>query len=214
MTPEALAELRRDAEAPETALTSEIDAVAEDLAAAFEDDPMFEWFMKTGRGRDRARFDLFRFLLRETAIPVGWALRPAVGGGASVWIPSMRMGPSRWWEELRSLPVILAATGFSRLDRMAAMRAAMEKHHPGERPHIYLWLLGVRPEAQGAGVGSRLLRAGLDRADAQDLPVFLETATTRNVALYRRHGFEVLAEYRAREDAPLSWAMWREPRAG
>ena len=137
-----------------------------------------------------------------------------MGGGASVWIPSMRMGPSRWWEELRSLPVILAATGLARLDRMSAMRAAMEKHHPAERPHLYLWLLGVRPEAQGAGVGSRLLRAGLDRADAQGLPVFLETATTRNVALYRRHGFEVLAEYRARADAPLSWAMWREAGVG
>jgi ribosomal protein S18 acetylase RimI-like enzyme len=94
------------------------------------------------------------------------------------------------------------------------MRAAMDKHHPSQTSHLYLWLLGVRPQAQGAGVGSRLLRAGLERADALTLPVFLETATTRNVALYRRHGFEVLAEYRAREDAPLSWAMWREPNAG
>lgn len=213
MTPDALAELRRAAEAPETALAGEIDEVAGDLAAAFDGDPMFEWFMKTGGGRDAARYRLFRFLLRETALPVGWVLRPSMGGGASVWIPSMRMGPSPWWEELRSFPVILGATGFSRLDRMAAMRAAMEKHHPGQTPHVYLWLLGVRPEAQGAGVGSRLLRAGLDRADAQNLPVFLETATTRNVALYRRHGFEVLAEYKARADAPLSWAMWREPNA-
>lgn len=214
MTPEALAELRRAAETPQTALVEEIDAVAGDLAAAFDGDPMFEWFMKTGRDRDAARANLFRFLLRETALPVGWALRPSMGGGASVWIPSVRMGPNRWWEELRALPVILRATGFSRLDRLSAMRAAMDKHHPSQTPHIYLWLLGVRPEAQGAGVGSRLLRAGLDRADAQGLPVFLETATTRNVALYRRHGFEVLAEYRAREDAPLSWAMWREPNAG
>ena len=214
MTPEALADLRLAAETPDTALASEIDEVAADLSAAFDGDPMFEWFMKPGAGRDRARLNLFRFLLRETALPAGWALRPAMGGGASVWIPSLRMGPSRWWEELRSFPVIVGATGLARLDRMAAMRAAMEKHHPGQRPHLYLWLLGVRPQVQGAGVGSRLLRAGLDRADAQDLPVFLETATTRNVALYRRHGFEVLAEYRARADAPLSWAMWREPRAG
>lgn len=214
MTPDALAELRRAAEAPETTLISEVGLVADDLAAAFSTDPMFEWFMKTGRGRDAARRGLFDFILRETAIPTGWALRPSVGGGASVWIPSQRMGPSHWWDEIRTLPVILAATGFSRFDRMAAMRSAMEKHHPVEQPHIYLWLLGVRPEAQGAGVGSRLLRAGLDRADAQSLPVFLETATERNVALYRRHGFEIIAEYKARADAPQNWAMWREPEAG
>ncbi len=41
--------------------------------------------------------------------------------------------------------------------------------------------------------------------------VFLETSTETNVALYRRHGFEVIGEYWVRPDSPPSWAMWREP---
>ncbi|HWF77545.1 MAG TPA: GNAT family N-acetyltransferase, partial [Caulobacteraceae bacterium] len=70
---------------------------------------------------------------------------------------------------------------------------------------------GVAPAAQGRGVGSALLRAANARLDAEGLPAYLETATTRNVALYRRHGYEVISEHKARADAPTMWSMWREP---
>jgi ribosomal protein S18 acetylase RimI-like enzyme len=64
------------------------------------------------------------------------------------------------------------------------------------------------------GIGSRLLRAGLNRADEAGLPAYLETGTTRNVALYRRHGFEVIHEAPCGNGAPMMWHMWREPEAG
>lgn len=86
----------------------------------------------------------------------------------------------------------------------------MDRAHPMDRPHAYLWFLGVTPQAQGRGVGSRLIKAKLDRLDATNTPAFLETATERNVAFYRRHGFDVLSEYRPEPDAPRIWAMWRE----
>ena len=82
-----------------------------------------------------------------------------------------------------------------------------------ERPHAYLWFLGVRPEAQGLGVGSRMLKAGLAKVDAAGLPAYLESSNEANVPLYRRYGFEVMREFRARADAPPAWAMWREPQA-
>ena len=57
-----------------------------------------------------------------------------------------------------------------------------------------------------------LLKARLDRLDADGVPAFLETATEANVRLYSRHGFEVIGEYNAPPDGPKNWAMWREPR--
>ena len=98
--------------------------------------------------------------------------------------------------------------------RLARLREVMDKAHPTDRPHAYLWFLGVTPEAQGHGIGSRLLKAKLDRLDVENMPAFLETATERNVALYRRHGFDVLSEYRPAPDAPRMWAMWREAAGG
>ena len=109
---------------------------------------------------------------------------------------------------------MVRATGWSRIPRLLALQAAIDRHHPEGRKHAYLWFLGVRPEAQGLGVGSRLLRAASSRLDATGMPAYLETQTERNVALYRRHGFEVVSEFRARHDAPPQWGMWREPRSG
>jgi hypothetical protein len=50
--------------------------------------------------------------------------------------------------------------------------------------------------------------------DTSGTPAFLETATERNVALYRRHGFDVIAQYRPAPDGPQVWAMWREASGG
>jgi predicted N-acetyltransferase YhbS len=70
----------------------------------------------------------------------------------------------------------------------------------------------VTPQAQGHGVGSRLLKARTDSLDVARRPAFLETSVSRNVTLYRRFGFEVVAEYRPSPSGPLNWAMWRDPR--
>jgi ribosomal protein S18 acetylase RimI-like enzyme len=82
------------------------------------------------------------------------------------------------------------------------------QHMP--HPHWYLWALAVDPARQGAGIGGTLLAATLRRADAGELPCYLETETESNVAFYTRRGFkvvheEVFAELRL-------WSMLRAPR--
>lgn len=206
--------MRRQAEAPVEAGSADLEGVVADLTAAFEVDPHFDWFMRDDAKRTAARTQFFRLLLSELAFGVGRIDRPSGGGAAAVWLPSTSLGPNSLIQELRALPTILNATGFSRFGRMLALRADMDKRHPMDRPHSYLWFLGVTPQAQGHGVGSRMLKAGTDRLDAQNMPAYLETGTERNVALYRRHGFDVISMDRARPDAPPMWGMWREPRAG
>lgn len=211
MTEDEIIALRRGSETPVRAAPVDLQGVAQDLSAAFATDPMFDWFMRDDARRDAARLGLFKRLV-GMALNDGEVLRPAGGGAASIWLPSESLGPSTLIDELRVIPTVLAATGFSRLSRMSAMRAAMDKHHPMERPHVYLWFVGVRPEAQGMGVGGRLLTAGLQRVDALGLPAYLESSSPANVPLYRRHGFEVTREIQPRPDSPVMWAMWREPR--
>jgi len=204
--------LRRGAEAPVEALAADLPGVADDLAAAFADDVMFDWFFRADDRRDEARARFFRMLIGQMAFGAGRIERPAVGGAAAVWMPFSFVGPTPLIQELRALPTLLFVTGLARFSRLTALRADMDKHHPMDRPHAYLWFLGVRPGAQGHGVGSRLLKVGTDRLDAAKQPAYLETQTERNIALYRRHGFEVISEHKARPDAPPLWSMWREPR--
>ena len=208
MTEDEILALRRGAESPVRATAADAAKVADDLSAAFAADPVFDWFLRTD-GREAARRKLFNMLV-QISLADGEIWRPATGGAAAIWLPSESLGPSPFLQELRTLPRILAVTGLARFSRMAAMRAMMDQHHPKSPPHAYLWFVGARPEAQGLGVGSRLLAHGLARIDQQGLPAYLESSSPANVPLYRRHGFEVVEVLKARPDAPEMWAMWRE----
>ena len=203
--------VRRQAEAPVQATAGDLPEVISTLSDAFAVDPHFDWFLRTGPKRDAGRLGMFRYLIGGEAVKFGRIDRPAGGGAAAIWMPFEWLGPTPIIAELRSIPPMLRTTGWRRFGRMQAVRIDMDKHHPMERRHAYLWFLGVAPAAQGRGVGSALLRAANARLDAEGLPAYLETGTTRNVALYRRHGFEVISEHKARPDAPTMWSMWREP---
>jgi len=208
-----LAAIRLAAETPVRADSSTVDAAASDLGAAFVDDPILSWFMRDDAQRHTARQRFFRVLMRESALVDGEIERPSTGGGAAVWLPSEKAGAQPLLRELRALPMLIHATGMARFKRLTELRDAMDRHHPTDRPHDYLWFLGVHPDAQGAGVGSRLLQARTGRLDRLGRPAWLETATPRNVPLYQRFGFEITAEYRPAVDGPLIWGMWREPQA-
>ena len=203
--------LKRGAEAPVEARRSDLAAVAADLSDAFADDVMFDWILRADARRDAARLSFFSFLVANMAFGLGRIERPAVGGAAAIWLPFASLKPTPLLTELRALPVLLGATGLARFGRLAAVRETMDKSHPMDRPHAYLMFIGVSRAAQGHGVGSRLLKVGTDRCDATAMPAYLETQTERNIALYRRHGFEVISENKARPDAPPLWSMWREP---
>jgi ribosomal protein S18 acetylase RimI-like enzyme len=202
---------RREAETPAQAGPADLAEVVQTLTDAFAVDPHFDWFMRADAGREASRRAFFHMLIGGEGLPNGRIDRPAGGGAAAVWMPFDWLGPIPLSAELRSLPVMLRASGLARFGRLLAIRADLDRHHPMDREHAYLWFLGVAPAAQGRGVGSALLRAANARHDAAGLPAYLETGTTRNVALYERHGFRVISEHRARPDAPHMWSMWREP---
>jgi ribosomal protein S18 acetylase RimI-like enzyme len=192
----------------------EIDAAAGALAAAFDKEPIFTWLMRDDRHRTSARLRFFKVILNEAAFPDGDIERPEDGGAAAVWIPSEKLTGQPLHREIRALPMLINTTGFARFNRLFPLRSSMDAHHPMERAHDYLWFLGVHPDLQGKGVGSRLLASKTERLDARGRAGFLETADVRNLPLYLRYGFEIVSQYQPRPDGPLIYAMWREPRTG
>lgn len=88
--------------------------------------------------------------------------------------------------------------------------AAMAPHRPKE-PAWFLGSVGVDPGRQGRGLGAAVIRPGLDAADREAVPAFLETSEARNVAFYEKLGFEVTAEYVLPGDGPRTWSMTRRP---
>jgi GNAT superfamily N-acetyltransferase len=82
--------------------------------------------------------------------------------------------------------------------------------HPAE-PHAYLFLIGTRPDRQGAGLGSALLRHVLERCDREGTPAYLEATTAGSRRLYLRHGLAEVGVIQL-PDGPPMWRMWRDPR--
>lgn len=67
-------------------------------------------------------------------------------------------------------------------------------HNAVSGKHWYLALVGVDPKYQGQGLGGKLVRSLSAQADADSVPCYLETTGLRNVAIYKKCGYEVAGE--------------------
>ncbi|HEX4759186.1 MAG TPA: GNAT family N-acetyltransferase [Thermoleophilaceae bacterium] len=188
---------------------SQAPEAARALALAFQDDPVMSWcFPNPGRRRRILGAGFFMFV-REVWLPGGESFSDRDVTGAACWL-----APGNWHlpprRQLGMLPS-LARIARARTPRFLRLMALVEGKHPGERDHWYLPALGVRPERQGQGLGSKLMFPILSRCDSEGLPAYLEASSPRNRALYERHGFEVREEVSLPRGGPPLWLMWREP---
>jgi GNAT superfamily N-acetyltransferase len=180
------------------------------LALAFQEDPVMSWCFPSPDRRRRILAEGFFLFVREVWLPGGESFTTHDAAGAACWL-----APGNWHlparRQLAMLPS-LARIARARTPRFVRLMALVEGKHPGEREHWYLPALGVRPERQGQGLGSKLMFPMLARCDAEGLPAYLEASSPRNRALYERHGFEVTEELALPRGGPPIWLMWREPR--
>lgn len=77
----------------------------------------------------------------------------------------------------------------------------------------YLVYLGTKPRSQGRGLGGRLLRDGMMRADREGRQMYLESSSAVNNEYYKKFGFEIKKEiYLKRGRWPVRLTiMVREP---
>ncbi|MBJ7331634.1 MAG: GNAT family N-acetyltransferase [Solirubrobacteraceae bacterium] len=192
------------------ALPDQAPELAQVLARAFFDDPVFAWCFPHASSRLARSERLFAgMFLKRLALPQDETYTTHAGSGAALWMPpdTWDLGPVM---QLRLLPLLLRLWGRD-LPRVMRGLDVMDQHHP-HAPHWYLPILGVDPSRQGEGIGSSLLAPILHRCDVTGMPAYLEATSERNRALYERHGFEVTEEI-ALPDGPPLWLMWREARA-
>ena len=184
----------------------DVPQLADTLARAFHEDPVFQWLfpVEDRRQRHSRRYfhDRVRLLLRQDEV-----YTVDGGVGAAMWAR-----PGDWRDPplaaLWSLAKLVPRIGRRSLNALGGLHE-VEARHPAA-PHWYLAVLGTDPARQGEGIGSALLRPVLDDCDRLELPAYLETATERNVDFYARHGFKVVDELTL-PDGPHLWLMWREP---
>jgi len=194
---------------------SDVPALARALGRAFYDDPVMTWLQPDAGRRSAALPGFFAALARHHFLAGAGA-----GAGADVAVAESGIGAAALWdppggwhhsprEQLAMMPAAIRAFR-GHLGAGRALTEAMQAVHP-EEPHWYLAIIGSDPSVRGTGCGYALMRARLDRCDAEHAPVYLESSNVDNIAYYNRFGFEVTGEI-VMPDGPTLWPMWRQPR--
>lgn len=189
------------------AADADVLAVAWLLARAFHADPVTRWLVPDP-ARHTPVMDAFFEVLARDALTAG-AIDLVVD------TDDQPVAAAIWYDRTAPCQVIGAPTvPDPRLDRIFgpdasrwhALDAVMSDRHPADR-HWYLFAVGVRPDLQGQGLGSRLLHVAHERIGSQ--ATYLEATTTVSRRLYLRHGYILLGNPLHLSDGPELWPMWR-----
>jgi GNAT superfamily N-acetyltransferase len=190
--------------------TADTDVLSRVIADAFNDLPQSVWMIGDPDARRQILPGYF-LLLVEAALASGTVYTTTDRAGAALW---MHVGPDRTSQSDDYAARLAVATG-RWASRFAAFDAVLDRHHPPGRSYDLLAILAVRPDRQGQGIGSALLRAHhevLDRGEGT--LAYLDAAGPRSRRLYRRHGYLPCGLFYLPEDGPAMYPMARPPQSG
>ena len=190
----------------------ERDAGAAVLGRAFTEYELLRYYFHDETER-RAVADTFVFIGLSVCLKYGEVYASSEKlEGVAAWLPPGK-SPFGVRQVIRSVPLsVLFRFGRQGANRLRAYGSYINNLHRRlvPYPHWYLQIIGVGPEYQGKGFSSRLLRPVLERIDRERMPCYLETNADKNVAIYRRFGFEVVSEDKLPGTEVTSFAMLRK----
>lgn len=185
-------------------------AVAAALTAAFMDDPVTNWAAPADRHRPAVLRHFFGCFF-DNHVGEGTVYVDPERRGAAIWAL-----PGNWRtsvrQDLRIARSFAHPRHWLRGPTVGRGLLGLERVHPPAPRHFYLPALGVVPELQGQGLGSRLLQPVLELCDSEGIAAYLESSKESNIAFYARHGFRVTRELKLPGRGPLMYPMWRDPR--
>ncbi|MCL1855151.1 MAG: GNAT family N-acetyltransferase [Clostridia bacterium] len=107
-------------------------------------------------------------------------------------------------------PIIMGFRNYRKSDECEKYVADTQERLMNGRKHYYLWGLVADPKTQYKGIGSALLQIATGKADAENMPVYLETHDQKNVAYYKRYGFQLIHTDTIPEHGLDIWCMLKE----
>jgi GNAT superfamily N-acetyltransferase len=185
-----------------------VQKAADLMAGAFHDQPVFEAIMPAEADRLACLPPLFAADIRN-ALRYGGAIGIDAGRGhllgAAYW--THKPEPDRSPEEDAELGFTAV---FERWGELLAPLGEAEGHalecFAGlSKPWRYLAGIGVRPDHQGEGHGSRLMDALIEEARIAGQPFALVTDRDVNLPFYERAGFRIVAH---EPETPMGVPFW------
>jgi len=87
------------------------------------------------------------------------------------------------------IKLILKSIGIGNINKALSRETKIKQKQLKEKMY-YLWFIGVRPEVQNTGVGTKLLNEIIEHSKKKNRPISLETSTVKNLPWYEKYGFK------------------------
>lgn len=178
------------------------------IADAFHDLAPSRWLIPDPAARREVFPGYFRLYV-EHALEAGLIHTTPGRTAVALWVRVSEDGP----DQPAGYAERLAGATRPWTERFVAFDAALDRHHPAGIAHHHLAILAVRPDQQGQGTGTALLRAHhamLDRDGGT--PAYLEASDQRTRRIYLGHGYADHGPPIQLPDGPLMYPMMRQPR--
>ncbi len=186
-----------------TATWADENKIAALVALAFAADPSVRWLLP----------DPYDYIKSSEKF-VGLSSGPAFDNGSAFIIGNM-CGTALWLP-----PGVVADSGpLAEFNKQTIDPVVLGKHAEAKRkcgavrpvePHWYLTLIAVDPAKRGRGYGAALMSHALKIIDRDKRPAYLESTNAANLSLYKRFGFELLAEVKIGQ-SHARYPMLRQP---
>ena len=163
------------------------------LARAFQDYPSYKFAIEDDERR-RRRLQAMMALNVKLGFYYGNAYATSSAmEGVMLTMPHPG-GEFTMWRLIRCGMLNLMIGGASTGQKIGLVEetigGAHEELSPG--PHLYVMMVGVDPTFQGKGYASRLFRHVFQLAEEQHQPVFIDTCSESDVAIYLHLDFEIV----------------------
>lgn len=190
------------------ATEGDVDAVANTLALAFADDPVWGAALARADGSTEHLRPFWSLFVRGALSYDTVYLTPDAGAVAT-WIPPGGVElPGELEQQLFDL-----ASGALAPELLTALHELWDRFeaaHPHDQPHAYLSLLATHPTQRGAGIAQLLMAANLASWDAAGIPSYLESTNPANDHRYARAGFAPVGGFEAPLTGSRITTMWRD----
>jgi len=161
------------------------DTVVEILTASFQKDPHVNWLVAQSKRKNKLK-TLVEYVFGES-LERGEIYISDNNKAAALWNSDKKEKFTfRFivWNLYFLFHVGLRST-------IRALTAGKKIHdfYPKNQRYFQLYMIGVFPENQGTGLASSLMNPMIERMERDNIPLYLETANSHNVEIYKKKGF-------------------------
>jgi ribosomal protein S18 acetylase RimI-like enzyme len=191
----------------------DVPKVIETLMQAFFDDPIWCYFFSELENRSRFLSKFYNYRVRNGLLD-GKIFATSENIEGIVILTQSEYKQFSWLRALKTGGLGLYRTAgskiLSKLREMESFVVAKREECISE-PYWYLGSLAVRPEYQGKGLASILVRHVLKLCSSQNILCVLETEDENLVQMYEHYGFDVVDSITLPIVNLSHWIMTRHP---